>query len=219
MGVSAQGSSGAVSGATSGATTGMAFAGPWGAAIGGVAGGALGLLGGNSAAKAASKLAKEQNKQIRENAVANYQKINLMEKEATGDARESLVQNQVDMATKRGQIEALAAAAGTGGGSINTLVNDVYASGGRNQGTIVENHSRELEGLKDQAEQVRRGAQSQMRQTSIQKPTATGILGDVMGALPSVLDAYDSSQEKGGGLIQQLMKSQTPKSGANIKVN
>lgn len=219
MGVSAQGSSSAVSGAASGAALGTTLMPGWGTAIGAVAGGALGLLGGNSAAKAQSRLAKEQNKQIRENAVANYQRIGLMEKEATQDARDSLIQNQVDMATKRGQIEALAAAAGTGGGSINTLVNDVYAGGGRNQGTIVENHSRELEGLKDQAEQVRRGAQAQMRQTSIQKPTATGILGDVMGALPSVLGAYNSSQEAGGGLIQQLMKSQAPKSGANIKVN
>lgn len=219
MSVSSQGASGAVSGATSGASTGMAIDGPWGAAVGGITGGALGLLSGNSAAKAASKLAKEQNKQIRENAVANYQKINLMEKEATGDARESLVQNQVDMATKRGQIEALAAAAGTGGGSINTLVNDVYASGGRNQGTIVENYSRELEGFKDQADQVRRGAQSQMRQTSIQKPTATSVLGDVMGSLPTVLGAYLGYENQGGSLIDQLSKSKTPKSGANIKVN
>lgn len=179
MGVSSQGANGAAGGTVSGATMGATVGGPWGAVIGGVVGGVAGLVSGNSAAKQQKKAIEKYNQQIRENAERNYQKIDIQEKEAAGAAREQLLDNNIDMVKQRAQIESIAAATGTAGGTLGTLVNDTLAEGGRNQGAIIDNYNREITGYASQAEDVRKGAQAQLRSTAIQKPTAGEWLGIV----------------------------------------
>lgn len=225
MGVSSQGATGAAGGAVAGASAGAMLGGPWGAAIGGVVGGVSGLLSGNSAAKKQKKAMEEYNRQIRENAERNYQKIDIQEGEAAGDARDQLLDNNISMAQKRAQIESMAAATGTAGGTLGTLINDQLAEGGRNQGKIVDNYNREMTGYASQAEDIRRGAQAQLKSTSIQKPTA----GEWLSLTASTATQMYSGVKEGAALNQELGPNYTlnglisqmgqKSSGANTRVN
>lgn len=220
MGVSSQGAQGAAGGAVAGASMGAAVGGPWGAVIGGVAGGVMGMVSGNAAAKKQKAAVDKYNKQIRENAENNYQRIDIMEKEAAGSAREQLLDENLTMAQKRAQVEALAAATGTSGGTLGTLVGDVYSEGGRNQAAIVDNYNREMMGFTAQAEDVRRGAQSQTRSSEIQKPTA----GEWLSLAADTTSKMYSGIKKGKEINSELGPNYTlggygRASGANTSTN
>lgn len=220
MGVSSQGAQGAAGGAVAGASMGASVGGPWGAVIGGVAGGVMGLVSGNAAAKKQKNAIDKYNKQLRENAENNYQRIDIMEKEAAGSAREQLLDENLTMAQKRAQIESMAAATGTSGGTLGTLVGDVYAEGGRNQAAIVDNYNREMVGFTVQAEDVRRGAQSQMRSSAIQKPTA----GEWLSLAADTTAKMYTGVNKGKAINQELGPNYTlggfgRSSGANTSTN
>lgn len=218
MGVSSQGAQGAAGGAASGAAMGTMIMPGWGTAIGAVVGGVAGMLTGNAAAKKQKKAMEAYNKQILEAAERNYQKIDIQEAEAAGDARDQLLDNNVSMVQKRAQIESMAAATGTAGGTLGTLINDQLAEGGRNQGKIVDNYSREMAGYVSQAEDVRRGAQVQMRDTTIQKPTAGEWLSLTAQTATSMYGGY-----KDGAALNKEMGSSSlfggNSSGANKKLN
>lgn len=222
MGVSSQGATGAAGGAASGAAMGATVGGPWGAVIGGVVGGVAGLVSGQSAAKKQKRALEEYNQQIRENAQRNYQKLDIQESEAAGAARDQLLDNNIDMVKQRAQIESIAAATGTAGGTLGTLVNDTLAEGGRNQGKIIDNYNREMTGYASQAEDVRRGAQANLKSTSIQKPTA----GEWMSLIAKTgTDMYSGvsgglsmNKELGSNYTLNGLLSRT-KSGANTALN
>jgi len=220
MGVSSAGANGAAGGAVAGASAGAMVGGPYGAVIGGVVGGVAGLVSGNSAAKKQKQAMDKYNSQIRENAENNYQRLDIQEGEAAGAAREQLLDNSISMVSKRAQIESIAAATGTAGGTLGTLVNDVYAEGGRNQGAIVDNYNREMTGFVAQAEDVRRGAQASMRSSQIQKPTAGEWLGIAANAATSlytgVSGAKKVNQELGSNYTLGQFNSS---SGANTRIN
>lgn len=221
MGVSSQGANGAASGAASGAAMGATVGGPWGALIGGVAGGVAGLISGGSAAKKQKRAIEEYNKQIRENAERNYQKIDIQEKEAAGAAREQLLDNNIDMVKQRAQIESIAAATGTAGGTLGTLINDTLAEGGRNQGAIIDNYNREMVGYASQAEDIRQGAKAQLKSTQIQRPTA----GEWMGLAANAATEIYSGVKKGRAMNEELGPNYTlngmlsRRSGANTSIN
>lgn len=221
MGVSSQGANGAASGAASGAAMGATVGGPWGAVIGGVVGGVAGLVSGSSAAKKQKKAMEEYNRQIRENAERNYQKIDIQEKEAAGAAREQLLDSNIDMVKQRAQIESIAAATGTAGGTLGTLVNDTIAENGRNQGAIIDNYNREMTGYASQAEDVRRGAQAQLKSTAIEKPTAGEWLGLIAKTgtqmYGGVKNGLQMNSELGSNYTINGLLSQ--RSGANTATN
>lgn len=219
MGVSSQGTQGAAGGAVAGASMGAMVGGPWGAVIGGVAGGVMGLVSGNAAAKKQKNAIDKYNKQIRMNAENNYQRLDIQEKEAAGAAREQLLDNSISMTAKRAQVEALAAATGTAGGTLGTLVGDIYAEGGRNQAAIVDNYSREMTGFAVQADDVRRGAQAQLKSSQIQKPTAGELLSTVAGAASDMYTGIQKGKQINSDLGPNYTLGQFKGSGANTKIN
>lgn len=223
MGISSQGANGAAAGAASGAAMGATVGGPWGAVIGGAVGGVAGLVSGNSAAKKQKKALEEYNAQIRANAERNYQKLDIQESEAAGAAREQLLDNNIDMVKQRAQIESIAAATGTAGGTLGTLVNDTLAEGGRNQGAIIDNYNREMTGYASQAEDVRRGAQAQLKSTSIQKPTAGEWIGLIAKTgtemYGGVKNGLSMNTELGSNYTLNGLASKLIPSGANTKLN
>lgn len=219
MGVSSQGTQGAAGGAVAGASAGAMLGGPWGAVIGGVAGGVMGLVSGNSAAKKQKQAIDNYNKQIRVNAENNYQRLDIQEKEAAGAAREQLLDNSISMTAKRAQVEAMAAATGTAGGTLGTLVGDIYSEGGRNQAAIVDNYSREMTGFTVQADDVRRGAQAQLRSSQIQKPTAGEMLTTIAGAASQIYGNMGTAKQINNDLGSKYTLGQFKGSGANTKIN
>lgn len=222
MGVSSAGATGAAGGAASGAAMGATVGGPWGAVIGGVVGGVAGLVSGNKAAKQQKAAMEEYNRQIRENAQRNYQKLDIQESEAAGAARDQLLDSNLDMVRQRAQIESIAAATGTAGGTLNTLINDEVGENGRNNGKIIDNYNREMTGFASQAEDVRRGAQAQLKSTSIQKPTAGEWLSIAAKGATDMYSGVNNGLKMNGELGSnwtingRLSKSS---SGANTKVN
>ncbi|KAF2282456.1 hypothetical protein GH714_043927 [Hevea brasiliensis] len=139
----------------------------------------------------------EYNRQIRENAQRNYQKLDIQEAEAAGAARDQLLDSNLDMVRQRAQIESIAAATGTAGGTLNTLIND-------------------------EAEDVRRGAQAQLKSTSIQKPTAGEWLSIAAKGATDMYSGVNNGLKMNGELGSNWTingRLSKASSGANTKVN
>lgn len=122
-------------------------------------------------ADAQYEAASEQNKQAAMAAVESYDDLSPAEIDAQRNAAEQSLQNQVAAAQARGRVNVFAAAAGTQGKSVDTMLYDIDAIKNRNLNEILRQREAGLYSIKQQAEQTRYGAMQGMNKTAISRPS------------------------------------------------
>lgn len=122
-----------------------------------------------------AKQQEEYQKQQNERAIDSMQDQYSQLSGAEADARERAVQdgmsNQVEAAKRKSQINLMAAASGTQGLSVDSMMRDLKQQQGRNMNTILRNQETELQGFRNQAEQIRTGTAGRIDNRKIQKPS------------------------------------------------
>lgn len=139
---------------------------------------------------------KQQNRRAIESMQDQYSQLS----GAEADARERAVQegmnNKLEAAKRKSQINLMAAASGTQGLSVDSMMRDISQQRGRNMNTILRNQDIELQGFRNQAEQIRTGTADRIDNRKIQKPSWAEI-GINTGA--QALQGYMSMSGAGGG--------------------
>lgn len=139
---------------------------------------------------------KQQNQRAIESMQDQYSQLS----GAEADARERAVQegmnNKIEAAKRKSQINLMAAASGTAGLSVDSMMRDISQQRGRNMDTILRNQDIELQGFRNQAEQIRTGTAGRIDNRKIQKPSWAEI-GINAGA--QALQGYASMSGAGGG--------------------
>lgn len=146
----------------------------------------------SDAAKAAKKAQNEQWKQQMINTREQYRQLGQQEAFANKEYHDQLIQNQASLLQQRGQVELLAGATGTGGGSITSMLNDLTGQAGQNQAQIVSNYENQIDGFINAAKGIQSGGQMQFRE--IKKPNAWRAGAQ---ALIGAGKAYQSGSESG----------------------
>ena len=113
----------------------------------------------------------QQNKRAIESMQGQYSQLSGAEADARSRAVTDSMDNQVEAARRKASINLMAAASGTQGLSIDSMMRDISQQQGRNLNTIVRNQEIELMGFRNQAEQIRTGTASRIDNRKIQRPS------------------------------------------------
>lgn len=128
----------------------------------------------------ANALKKQQDRQWKAN-LANvreqYRQTGQQMSAAGQDLANAGLSNQLSLAEQKAQVELMAAASGTGGASITSMLTDLNAQGGRNQSQILENFERQQEGFVNQLKGIQTSGQMVMRKFEKPKLFDTVIRG------------------------------------------
>lgn len=108
---------------------------------------------------------------------------------AAQDNAQAGLANQMSLAEQRAAVELMAAATGTGGASVSSMLTDLNAEGGRNQSQIIENYERQQEGFRNQLKGIQSSGQMQIRK--FEKPKLFDTI--VKGAL-NAATAYKTTK-------------------------
>lgn len=140
------------------------------------------------------ELTKYQNSVVRNSVLEQYSQLRQPEVDIVKRGTQQSLSNQLNMIQLIERAKLMASASGTGGNSVNTLLSDLRAQGGRNQSAIINNTERELDGITRQADQIRATGISQLRY--LKKPSAVQSL--ISGA-SSAASAYSIASGLGWG--------------------
>ena len=146
-----------------------------------ILGGVGDFITGGRNAKAMAKAQKEQHRQVMMNVREQYRQLGTAEQAAGKDFKEEIINNQVSLLQQQAQVQLMAGATGTGGASVTSMLQDLSATGGRNQAQIVENFERQQEDFKNQAKAIRMGGAAQMQTRTFEKPSAIESLVSTVG--------------------------------------
>ena len=136
-----------------------------------------------NAAQAAETQRKQKNAAALNSMQDQYSQLSGAEKDSRQRAVEESMANQREYASRRSKISLMAAASGTGGLSVDSMVRDLKQQRGRNMNTIISNQEIELQGFRNQAESIRVGTAARTDNRKIQRPSwaevglQTGIAG------------------------------------------
>lgn len=136
-----------------------------------------------NAAQAAETQRKQKNASALNSMQDQYSQLSGAEKDSRQRAVEESMANQREYASRRSKISLMAAASGTSGLSVDSMVRDLRQQRGRNMNTIITNQDIELQGFRNQAEQIRVGTAARTDNRKIQRPSwaevglQTGIAG------------------------------------------
>lgn len=125
----------------------------------------------SQAANAQAQALSEQNKAIAAQAVQSYDDLTPAEIDAQRNAADQEIQQQAEAMQAKGRINLFAAASGTAGQSVDTMLFDVDAIRARNTNEILRQREAGLTSIKQQAEQIRQGAISGQSKQAISKPS------------------------------------------------
>lgn len=143
-------------------------------------------------AKAQQQYQDQQNKSALASMQDQYSDLNENERDARQRSLMESMQNQEEGARRRASINLMAAASGTQGLSVDSMIQDINRNQGRNLNTIISNQDTELRGFRQQAEQIRTGTASRMDTQKIQRPSWAEI---GLQAGSSALQGYTTGQE------------------------
>lgn len=162
------------------AVTGAAIAG-WMAANAGaiaavsaattVASTAMSAISAQQQASMQAKTQAEQNKALAVQAAESYDDLTPAEIDAQRNAADAEMQNKAEALQAKGRVNVFAAASGTQGKSIDSMLFNIEAIQGRNTNEILRQREAGLFNIKQQAEQVRQGAIGSMSRQVIDKPS------------------------------------------------
>lgn len=162
-------------------------------------------------AKQEASAQEQMNKQIAVQAAASYDDLSPAEIDANRQAQEASLDQQAQAIQAKGRVNLFAAASGTMGGSVDSLLFDVEQQKSKNINSILTQRESGLYSIKQQAESIRQNAiGSQSRQTISQpswieaglKLGSTAIQGfDKFGRMNETFKLQDkatTSTVKGG---------------------
>lgn len=136
-----------------------------------VAGTAMSYYSQSQQAKAQAQAASEQNKQLAQQAVDSYDDLTPAEIDAQRNAADQELQQQSEALEAKGRVNVFAAASGTAGQSVDSMLFNIDAIKARNTNEILRQREAGLFSIKQQAEQSRQGAISSMSRQAIDKPS------------------------------------------------
>lgn len=122
-------------------------------------------------AEAQQEYQQQRNKRALESMQDQYSQLSGAEADARERSLEETMDNQVEAAKRRSRINLMAAASGTQGLSVDSMMQDISRNQGRNMNTIISNQDIELQGFRNQAEQIRTGTANRIDKRKIQRPS------------------------------------------------
>lgn len=125
----------------------------------------------SQAAKAESQAADEQNKQAAIQAAAAYDELTPAEIDANKQANDAAMAQQAEAIQAKGRVNLFAAASGTGGGSVDSMLFDIDSIKAGNINSIITQRESGLTSIRKQAEQIRQGGLSNQNRQVINSPS------------------------------------------------
>lgn len=122
-------------------------------------------------AKAQAEAVSQQNEQLAKQAVESYDDLTPAEIDAQRTAADMELQQQAEALQAKGRVNVFAAASGTAGQSVDSMLFNIDAIKARNTNEILKQREAGLFSIKQQAEQSRQGAISNMSREAIQRPS------------------------------------------------
>lgn len=122
-------------------------------------------------AKAQAEAVSQQNEQLAKQAVESYDDLTPAEIDAQRNAADMELQQQAEALQAKGRVNVFAAASGTAGQSVDSMLFNIDAIKARNTNEILKQREVGLFSIKQQAEQSRQGAISNMSREAIQRPS------------------------------------------------
>lgn len=121
--------------------------------------------------KAESAAAELQNKEAAKQAAAAYDDLTPAEIDANKQANDQALQQQAEALQAKGRVNLFAAASGTLGGSVDSMLYDIDVQKSKNINTILTQRESGLYSIKQQAEQIRQGGLSNQTRQPINQPS------------------------------------------------
>lgn len=151
-----------------------------------------------------AKAQQEYQQQKNERALSSMQDQYSQLSGAEADARERSIdesmRNQVESAKRKSRINLMAAASGTQGLSVDGMIRDISQQQGRNMNTILRNQDIELQGFRNQAEQIRTGTANRIDKRKIQRPSWGEIgLSTASAGVQGYMTGSDLTSSLGNG--------------------
>lgn len=167
----------------------------------------------SQAAKAESEAADNQNKEAAIQAAAAYDDLTPAEIDANKQANDAALAQQAEAIQAKGRVNLFAAASGTGGGSVDSMLFDIDSIKAGNINSIIAQRESGLTSIRKQAEQIRQGAMSNQNRQVINSPSwiENGI--KIGTSVINGLSSYQDTQKATSG----LQKANTTKSNNTIK--
>lgn len=125
----------------------------------------------NQQAKQEAHAQDEMNKQIAIQAAASYDDLTPAEIDANRQAQEAALDQQAQSIQAKGRVNLFAAASGTMGGSVESLLFDVEQQKSKNINSILAQRESGLYSIKQQAESIRQNAISGQSRQAISRPS------------------------------------------------
>lgn len=122
-------------------------------------------------AAAEAEAQKQYNKQVSQQAVSAYDDLSPAEIDANRQANEEAMNQQAELFQAKGRVNAFAAASGTLGGSVDSLLFDYTQQRDRNINSILTQREAGLYSIKQQAESLRQNSISSQSIKAINKPS------------------------------------------------
>lgn len=122
-------------------------------------------------AKAQAEAVSQQNEQLAKQAVESYDDLTPAEIDAQRNAADMELQQQAEALQAKGRVNVFAAASGTAGQSVDSMLFNIDAIRARNTNEILKQREAGLFSIKQQAEQSRQGAISNISREAIQRPS------------------------------------------------
>lgn len=123
------------------------------------------------AATATADAQSKQNQEIAKQAAASYDDLSPAEIDANRQANDAALQQQAEALQAKGRVNLFAAASGTMGGSVDSMLYDIDNIRARNMNAILTQRESGLFSIKQQAEQTRQSAISGQHTQSINTPS------------------------------------------------
>lgn len=143
---------------------------------------------------------KQQNELAMESMRSQYSQLSSAEADARERGLQEGMDNQIQAAQRKSQINLMAAASGTQGLSVDSMMQDIKRQEGRNLDTIVRNQDIELQGFRNQAEQIRTGTAGRIDNRKIERPSWAEIgINAASSAAQGYMTGQDMTSGFGGG--------------------
>lgn len=114
---------------------------------------------------------KQQNEIAKESMLDQYSELSAAEKESRTASLEQKQENQDEYQKRKAKLNLMAAASGTGGLSVDSMMQDLKAERGRNINAIVHNQEVELDKFRSKSEAIRTQTKSRVDNRKIKKPS------------------------------------------------
>lgn len=140
------------------------------------------------------------NKRAIESMQGQYSQLSGAEADARERAATDAMSNQIEAARRKSRINLMAAASGTQGLSFDSALRDIKQQQGRNLNTILKNQEIELQGFRNQAEQIRTGTAGRIDNRKVQRPSWLEVgLNTATSATQGYMTGQDLSASLGNG--------------------